>query len=242
MVPNLPCCPRCGSRRLIRFGFVAGRQRWRCKRCRYQFTRLDGHGTPEPTKRAAVSLYGLSLNAVAHLLGTTAQSVLRWVCGYVDRYCSKPPPGDAVVIELDEMWHYLQRKTNKVWIWKAYDRATGRLVDWECGDRDEQTFRRLFERLARWNVRLFCSVSYVVYPLVLGSHYQGKSETVALERNNAQQRHWTAALRRRSIVVSKSLAMIERRVALFAHFHVNKDAAPEMYRLPIQSSRFLILA
>ena len=28
--------------------------------------------------------------------------------------------------------------------------------------------------------------------------------------------------------------MIERRVALFAHLHVNKDAAPEMYRLPIQ--------
>ena len=88
---------------------------------------------------------------------------------------------------------------------------TGRLVDWECGDRDERTFRRLFERLARWKVRLFCSDNYVVYPLVLavGGHYQGKGETVALERNNGQQRHWTAALRRRSIVVSKSLAMIE---------------------------------
>src|SRR4051812_17088283 len=73
--------------------------------------------------------------------------------------------------------------------------TTGRLVDWECGDRDERTFRRLFERLARWKVRLFCSDSYVVYPLVLavGGHYQGKGETVALERNNGQQRHWTAA-------------------------------------------------
>ena len=57
------------------------------------------------------------------------------------------------------------------------DRATGRLVDWECGDRDERTFRRLFERLSRWKVRLFCSDSYVVYPLVLGGHYQGKGET-----------------------------------------------------------------
>jgi insertion element IS1 protein InsB len=128
------------------------------------------------------------------------------------------------------------------WIWKAYDRATGRLIDWECGD--ERTFRRLFERLARWKVRLFCSDSYVVYPLVLavGGHYQGTDQTVALERNNAQQRHWTAALRRRSIVVSKSLAMIERRVALFAHLHVNKDATPEMYRLPIQPGGFLSLA
>jgi len=127
---------------------------------------------------------------VAHLLGTTAQSVLRWVCRSVDRFCTKPPPGEAVVIELDEMCHFLQRKDNKVWIWKAFDRATGRLVDWECGARDERTFRRLFERLARWKVRLFCSDNYVFYPLVLavGSHFQGKGQTVALERNNGQQR------------------------------------------------------
>src|SRR3954464_6324372 len=121
--------------------------------------------------------------------------------------------------------------------------TTGRLVDWECGDRDERTFRRLFERLARWKVRLFCSDSYGVYPLVLavGNHYQGKGETVALERNNGQQRHWTAALRRRSIVVPRSLAMIERRVALFAHLHVNREAAPEMYRLPIQNGRLFAI-
>ena len=59
---------------------------------------------------------------------------------------------------------------------------------------------------------------------------------MALERTNAQQRHWTAALRRRSIVVSRSMAMIERRVALFAHLHVNRDAPPDMYRLPIGRS------
>ena len=46
----------------------------------------------------------------------------------------------------------------------------------------------------------------------------------------------------RSIVVSKSLAMIERRVVLFAHLHVNKDAAPEMYRLPIQVGGPIVLA
>jgi hypothetical protein len=66
---------------------------------------------------------------VADLLGTTAQFVLRWVCGYVNRCCTKPPLSEAVVIELDEIWHFLQRKDSKVWIWKGYDRMTGRLVD-----------------------------------------------------------------------------------------------------------------
>jgi insertion element IS1 protein InsB len=36
--------------------------------------------------------------------------------------------------------------------------------------------------------------------------------------------------------------MIERQVALFAHLHVNKDAAPEMYRLPIQVGGAIVLA
>jgi insertion element IS1 protein InsB len=112
--------------------------------------------------------------------------VLRCVCSDVGRCCVKPPPGEAVVIELDEMWHLLPRKDNKVWIWKAYDRTTGRLVNWECGGRDERTFRRLFDRLGRWKVRLFCSDNYGIYPLVLavGNHHQGKGGTVALERSN----------------------------------------------------------
>jgi IS1 family transposase len=82
------------------------------------------------------------------------------MCCYVDRCCVKPAPGEAVIIELDEMWHFLQHKDD--WIRKAYDRTTGRLVDWECGDRDERTFRRLFERLPRRKMRLFCSNSHVV--------------------------------------------------------------------------------
>jgi insertion element IS1 protein InsB len=101
--------------------------------------------------------------------------------------------------------------------------------------------------------------AFIVYDQTLapGAHYQGKDHTVALERTNAQQRHWTAALRRRSIVVSRSMAMprahpkdalparqrrqaaakgIERRVALFAHLHVNREAPADMYRLPIDRS------
>lgn len=62
---------------------------------------------------------GLSFRAVGELLGTTAQSVLRWVCGYVDTVCHKPTPGQAAVVELDEMWHYVGSKDTKLWIWKT---------------------------------------------------------------------------------------------------------------------------
>lgn len=58
---------------------------------------------------------GLSFRAVGELLGTTAQSVLR--CGYVDTVCHTP--GQAAVVELDEMWHYVGSKDTKLWIWKT---------------------------------------------------------------------------------------------------------------------------
>ena len=44
----------------------------------------------------------------------------------------------------------------------ALDRATGRLIDWECGGRDQMTFERLLARLRRWKVRLVCTDEYVV--------------------------------------------------------------------------------
>ena len=91
-----PWCPRCGNVRVVKSGHARGKQRWLCRRRGYQFTRTsDGAPdapVPEPTKRAAITLYGhgLSLRAVGKLLGTTGQSVLRWVCRYVDRPCPKP--------------------------------------------------------------------------------------------------------------------------------------------------------
>jgi insertion element IS1 protein InsB len=179
----------------------------------------------------------LSLNAVGRLLGSCAQSVTRWVCAYVDRNCPKPEAEPVPIIEIDEMWHYLQRKTN--WIWKAYDRAKDRLIDWECGRRDEATFRRL----ERSRLRLYCTDDYVVYDNVLpvGRHYVGKDESIRPERNNGRQRHWVASCRR-SIVVSRSGAMIDRRTALFAHLHVNRCAKPEMRRLSIAQKRRIRIA
>ena len=37
------------------------------------------------------------------------------------------------------------------------ERATGRLIDWECGARDRATLDRLLGRLEPWGVRLFCT-------------------------------------------------------------------------------------
>src|SRR3954462_11357727 len=56
-----------------------------------------------------------------------------------------------------------KKKSNKLWLWKARDRATGRIIDWELGGRDKATCERLLERLERWGVRLYCADGWAAY-------------------------------------------------------------------------------
>jgi len=81
----------------------------------------------------------------------------------------------------------------------------------------------LLDRLKGWNIWFFFTDDWKAYGLEIDENdlFQGKSGTVAIERNNGRQRHWFARFRRKSIVVSKSVRMVELTMALFARFHVN---------------------
>jgi insertion element IS1 protein InsB len=57
--------------------------------------------------------------------------------------------------------------------------------------------------------------------LAVGRLYVGEDETHGIERDHARQRHRLARLRRRSIVVARSVRMIDASIALFARFAGN---------------------
>ena len=52
---------------------------------------------------------------------------------------------------------------------------------------------------------------------------QTKAETHAIERNNCRMRHGFGRFKRKSIIVSKSLEMVNATIALFARFRVNRE-------------------
>ena len=106
-------CKRCGSGEHIKNGFMRGKQRYRCRACGLIFTDSPPRGLPLRVKATAVLLYlsGLSMNRTAQLLGVSTPSVMAGIEQFAEAYAQKPEPeGRAVVIELDEMWHYLKKK------------------------------------------------------------------------------------------------------------------------------------
>ena len=105
-------------------------------------------------------------------------------------------------------------------------RDTGELIAWECGHRDKATLEKLIERLEKWNVKLYYTDDYQAYSSVISREkwVQTKAETYAIERNNCRMRKpWLGRFKRKSIIVSKSLEMVNLTVALFARFRVNGD-------------------
>jgi len=76
-----PPCPKCQSIEVVKNGKVQGKQKDKCNSCSLQFTRLTPRGRPAQEKAMAVTLYtlGLSIRAIAGLIGVSPTAVLKWI-------------------------------------------------------------------------------------------------------------------------------------------------------------------
>ncbi len=105
-------CPKCQHEQVVKNGHALDKQRWKCKKCNYQFTRTTPRGKPLAIKLLSVYLYchGISMNAIGIMFGTHTSTILRWVRKFARDHYEKPEPeGKAIIMELDEMWHYIKK-------------------------------------------------------------------------------------------------------------------------------------
>jgi insertion element IS1 protein InsB len=217
-------CKRCGSTEPIKNGFMRGKQRYRCKACGLNFTATPPPGKPLALKVAAVLLHlsGLSMNRTARLLGVSTPSVMTWIERFAKLYAQKPEPeGSGFGDRAGRDVALPRKKACKLRVWKAWDRASGRLVDGECGGRDAATLERLPARVRQgWKPRLHCTDDRAACagPIPPGRLHVGKDQTHGIERDHARRRHWPARFRRRTCVVSRAQRMVEASIALFARF------------------------
>src|ERR1700761_1726955 len=104
-------CYRCGVEDCVKNGKVKGKQRYRCNGCGNNFSKLTPPGRPLREKALALILYmnNVSMNASARIIGVSVQTILRWVRQWGET-CPDPVVPEMVELEIDEMWHYIQKK------------------------------------------------------------------------------------------------------------------------------------
>ena len=109
-------CKKCGSEKRVKAGFIEGEQRYLCKNCGCKYVPTKQRGKPDSMKLMAIWLYchGLSFRTLAKFFNVNVRSVFTWVKTFAKLNYIKPEPtSDGVIIELDEMWHYLRQKKLK---------------------------------------------------------------------------------------------------------------------------------
>ena len=108
-------CRKCGSEATVKNGFMAGSQRYKCKKCSFQFTRETAHGKPIKDKILALILYlsGLSMNMTAQIIGVSTQTIMRWIRLFYHKFANPAQYASSIEeIEVDEMFSYLGKKKN----------------------------------------------------------------------------------------------------------------------------------
>src|SRR5512144_573461 len=110
----MPQCPYCGCDALVKNGSTRGVPKWKCKKCGRQTSLKGEKGEKDQGKAETVllSLSALSLNAIACLTSVVPSTVLRRVRRCAEQWATKPRPGPGgvIVMELDELWHFLKTK------------------------------------------------------------------------------------------------------------------------------------
>ena len=108
-------CKRCGSTKSQKNGIVAGKQRYRCKDCGYNYREGDNRTSPglAAKKALALLLYAMakgSFRMIGRILSVDHMQVYRWIREFAAALPEPEVPGGIRHMEFDEMWHFIGSK------------------------------------------------------------------------------------------------------------------------------------
>jgi insertion element IS1 protein InsB len=123
--------------------------------------------------------------------------------------------------EADEMWSYVGCKKNERWLWHAIDRASGAVLAYVLGNRQDEVFIKLKELLKPFQITHFYSDDWGAYERHLdrGKHIVGKENTQRIERKHLTLRTRIKRLARKTICFSKSEQMHDIVIGLFINHY-----------------------
>lgn len=129
------------------------------------------------------------------------------------------------MLELDEMWSFVQAKHRPAWIWLAVCRQSRQVVAWVMGDRSSETGQLLWAAVPEpWRSATCYTDFWEAYPSVVPAAQHravGKEtgQTAQVERKNNILRQRLGRFVRRTLSFSKCDRMHDACLRLFLHDH-----------------------
>lgn len=213
-------CLTCGSDDIMKNGRTRrGKQNYKCRDCGRQFVE-DPQWKPRDKETIALInlllLERIALAGIARVTGV-AES---WLQKYVNHKYEQLPKETEVlakrkaklIVQMDELWSFVDRQGNKQWVWLAIDAITREIIGCYIGDRSRKSARELWKSVP--SVYRQCAKVYTdyweAYKTVIPSkrHFAvGKESglTNYIERLNNTLRQRISRLVRKTLSFSKKV-------------------------------------
>jgi insertion element IS1 protein InsB len=229
-------CPACGSTRYKKNGHTRhGKQNHLCKNCERQFS--------AGADNLLIAAERLSLRGICRAVGVSLTWLLHFM---VECFASCPahlharlPASPAKVwvykldAEADEMWSFVQKKTNKQSIWLAMDATTRQSIAFHVGDRSRESAKALWSEIPAvyQEHAIFHTDQYEVYNGVIPAERhkaitKQARKTNHIERFNNTLRQRLSRLVRATLSFSKKVENHIGAIKFFiCHYNLEKAAA-----------------
>jgi IS1 family transposase/transposase-like protein len=206
-------CPDCQSTKIKRNGKKSyGKQNYLCKQCGRQFIgdhalQYKGCDSSLTQKILLMLVRGIGIRDIAEIEQISIKKVLSVLVH--SRHLIQPKQKYYDCLEVDELWTYVGKKQNKVWLIYAYHRDSGEIVAFVWGKRDLKTARELKQKLSDFGVE-YGSIATDDWDSFVATfkgkkHLIGKKYTVGIEGNNCRLRHRIRRAFRKTCCFSKKL-------------------------------------
>ena len=230
-------CATCGSINIVKNGHdYKGAQKYHCHDCNAFGTLNKKRASSRSLKQQVLDAYfeRVSMRGIQRIFGVARQTLSHWL---KEKAASLPNLADTLaparpddVLELDELWSFVLKKSNKRWVWLALCRRTRQIVAFYIGDRSEHSCRELWKRIpAAYKTCITYSDFWTAYQKVFPAKTHrsvGKESghTAHVERwiNTLRQR--LARFVRKTLSFSKSDVYHKLTLAIFIH-HYNSQCA-----------------
>jgi len=111
-------CKNCDSKQTVKNGIVAGKQRYLCKECGFNFREGDNRTNDKIAAKKAmcILLYALakgSFRMIGRVLKINHTLVYRWIREFGESLPEPSISGEINQIEFDEIWHFIKSKKTR---------------------------------------------------------------------------------------------------------------------------------
>lgn len=212
-------CPSCHSTKIKKNGHTHyGKQNHRCKSCGRQFVLNNNHTKSARLKSLIKKALkeGISLRGICRIFGVS----LTWLQSFAHLFWEQTPKDLGLFpsllkrikrlqifgIQADELWSFVQKKTQKRWIWVAYDPVHRLVIAYHIGGRGKKAAKKFWHKIPTILKDCFFETDdWEAYRSIIPveKHKIGKDLTFFIEGFNATIRARVSRLVRKTLSFSK---------------------------------------